>query len=178
VAACHFLPDHLSAVLVGTSARVGAPVVVLQQSVDLPGEGLRVVERNELPSTICQHFLGVPVGSGDHGGPCPHCIGQRPGDDLFACQIRCAVDIGGAKISAQHVEGDKPAMEQHVILNAETVDHHLEDVTIFVATGVPYDIRVRGTEDQVDGVGIVFYDCRHRFEHHLDALARPQKAEG
>ena len=43
---------------------------------------------------------------------------------------------------------------------------------------LPHQIRMRGAENDIDGVRAGLDDFRHRIEHGFDALVRRQEAEG
>jgi hypothetical protein len=57
--------------------------LVVQQVVDLVGDGLAVAERHDPAAAVGEHLAGVPVGRGDDGLAGAQRIGQCAGGDLL-----------------------------------------------------------------------------------------------
>jgi len=89
----HLFPGHIPAESVSALAH-GMPFhLPSEKTVDLPGHGLSVAERNDPAAPVGQHFLGVPVRGGDRRLPASQGIGERARDDLFPVEVGCDINI-------------------------------------------------------------------------------------
>jgi hypothetical protein len=71
---------------------------------------------------------------------------------------------------------DKPVVEHDLLPHAELLSEPFEPEAVALAV-VAHQVRVRGAEDEINRVGKLFENRRHRADHVLDALVRRQQAE-
>jgi len=70
-------PDRVSSEQVGTLSHGVAAHRVGQETENIGGKRLPVIERRDHAPLLCQHLGGVPVGSGDDRLATAHGVGQR-----------------------------------------------------------------------------------------------------
>ena len=170
-------PDHLAAQHVRLLPHRVPPRLVAQQLADLASQGRRVAEGHQHPPAVGQQLLGVPVRRRDHRLAAAKRVRQRPRGDLRRVQIGRDVDVGHPDELDQLVDLHEPVVEAHVRLDAQVLGQPLQADPIPLPL-LADQIRVRRPQDDVDEVGKLPEDRRHRPEHLLDPLVRRQQPEG
>ena len=170
-------PDHLPAQHVGLLAHRVPPRLVAQQVDDLARQRRRVAEGDQHPAAVGQQLLGVPVRRREHRLAAAERVRQGPRDDLRRVQVGRDVDVRHADELDQLVDLQEAVVEAHVGLDAQVLGQPLQ------ADPVPLpllaeQVRVRRPHHDVDEVGELPEDRRHRPEHHLDPLVGREQAEG
>ncbi len=138
---------------------------------------LRVGEIGEEAAAVGEHLLGVPVGRGHDGLAAPHGEGEGARGDLLLGQVGGDVEVGHEEELVELLVGDVTVEEEHVVLDAPQLHALLQARAVGFAE-LALDLGVRGAQHHVGEVGEVLDEEGHRLDGVLDALARPDEAEG
>jgi hypothetical protein len=141
------------------------------------GQGGGIVEREEQAAAVRAHLFGVPERRADDGLSRAQRVRQRAAGDLRGVGVRDHVRVGHTEVLEQFRRADVVVVEPNVVIEAEVGDDLAQAVDVAVAL-VAQDVRVRGAEDDVEHVRVLFDDRRHGGQGRLDALARAEQAEG
>ena len=106
-----------------------------------------------------------------------HCVGQGPRGDLRRIEIRRRVDVCRLQIVDELVMLEKRIDEFDVAADPEIERERLQLVAILLAF-VCDEVRMRRTQHGVEHVWVLLDDRGQRIDHHFDALARREQAEG
>ena len=147
------------------------PRLVPQQLADLARQRLGVAEGHQRAPAVGQQLLGIPVRRRDHRLAAAEGISQRPRGDLRRVQVGRDVDVRHPDEFDQLVDLHEPVVEAHVRLDAQVLGQPLQadPVPLPLLTN---QVRVRRSQHDVDEVGELLEDRRHRPQHHLDPLVR------
>ena len=94
----------------------------------------------------------------------------------FGIEVGRDVDVGRQQQLDDLLLAQVLVQERHVVVEIEALDHGEELVAVLL-TAVAQKLGVGLAGDQVERFGVSLRDPRHRFDHVLESLARPDEAE-
>ena len=163
--------------LVALLAHAGQLRRIVEQGRDRVGQAGAVAEREQAPAPFGEELLGVPVGRRDDRRPRAHRVRERAARDLGLVEVGAHEDVGRLQVAAQLLGRDVLIAEHDVLANAQLLGQSLERRAVGLAVLAKHG-RMRGADDEVDEIGIRRDEGRQGADDGLDALVRPQQAEG
>lgn len=169
-------PDHFASELISVMAGAVESLGIVEISADAIGDRGRIAERHESAAVIGEQFGGVPVRRGDNRFAGTKHIGEGAGGDLRFVEIGGEIDVGGTDELGEIIERNETVVEDYVLFDATFFGESFEAESISFA--FPGDeMRMGGTEDEIDDVGMTFDDGWERFNGIFNAFAGSKQAK-
>jgi hypothetical protein len=158
-------PDRESLAGVGEEVDDGAP------------DGVGVALGHDDSAPVAEQLACIEVGRGHHRLPRADGVGEGSRRDLGGIEVGRHVDVGSREELGQLGLTDEAVVEDHVRSDAEPLRARFQLQPVALAVALPH-VGMRGSEHDVDRVGVPLEDRRQRVDHVLDALVGREQPEG